>query len=657
MLSKNWGFYFNGSGTDLGSGDLLRLLDFVREMERYQGSDLETNIQVHILALALVLARITILDRCLDIAKHEGIAFTCKSWMLLQVVFRTMDIPDLFASLFEMIADVIHSYSMDISLMSAFVQERLSNLRDRLLNLTLITPNMPFGRSGYKILLVIDEAQNLGKMEEFGTFLSEKIPPDDVRRTNDDSLYDYMRPILYPLVHGLYKMPADTNKFCVIPCGTGLSIFDLKWLEDSAPVTKGYSAQLGPFTDFQGWESPEHLKSYRELVRRSLPNDETRIIFDARVPDEAMPELFARLRGRFRPIVSAIELMIMPRNGIIEWRQAIEETENTLISTERRHQGKGNIVHDITKMISRVDRYKERYEKYRNIRDILYFFVLQHYLHGRPVILNTEEAPLVECSVGRIMDIANQTKTVLDEPFAVCAPVNYFLRDDPDFHRSIRDLFSLSTKPTVHGSTWEMTVMPSLIHVFHNHVLSDKALVSPEERCDELLLNILKAKARIVGVDPHMLGTDHRSMSLEEVLEAHVENGSRLRKDGKQVPAFYHPVETPPGPDISVQGHLGETKLQRFCTVIPKSYLSAVIAYPVELPGVEVSLPKPGSSKRNLAAPEEQPLQFIPLRIDQTNVYSFFPEARMKLLDLLKGVKRKLEQCSNDLEQESNDLE
>ncbi|KAF8990621.1 hypothetical protein BGZ52_000182, partial [Haplosporangium bisporale] len=117
----------------------------------------------------------------------------------------------------------------------------------------------------------------------------------------------------------------------------------MKWLEDSAPVTKGYQERLGPFTDFQGWESLEQVQHYRDLVRCSLPNADARNIFNSRVPDESIPELFARLCGRFRPIVSAIERMIMPSNGRIDWRLGIKETEDTLSSTESRHYCKGNI--------------------------------------------------------------------------------------------------------------------------------------------------------------------------------------------------------------------------------------------------------------------------------------------------------------------------
>jgi len=204
--------------------------------------------------------------------------------------------------LFILIAEAIHHHSVDIIIMSTFVEERFDGLYNRLQNLTINTPSQRFG---YTILLVIDEAQNLSNME-FGKFRSQKAPSEADRRAGAASSDKYMRPILSPLVRGLYQIAADRNRFCVIPCGTGLSIFEMRWSGSSGSVTKGEKEELRPFTDFQGWESLEQVQHYRDLVRRSLPNADARNIFDTRVPNEAMPELFARLRGRFRPVVSAI---------------------------------------------------------------------------------------------------------------------------------------------------------------------------------------------------------------------------------------------------------------------------------------------------------------------------------------------------------------
>ncbi|KAG9072140.1 hypothetical protein KI688_006364 [Linnemannia hyalina] len=633
MLTKNWGFYFNGSNTDWGSRDLLSFLDLVRQEKRYQLRDSESNIHVHILALALVLTRVKILNLCLDIAESEGTTFTCKHWMLLQVAFRSMGVEDLFTLLFTLFAEEIHRHSVGITTMSAFAQERFSSLRQRLLNLTFNTPTERFG---YKILLVIDEAQNLSE-EEFGIFPSQRTPLEPERQAGADLPNVYKRPILFPLVHGLNRISADENHFCVVPCGTGLSIFDMEWLEDSAPVPKGYRKRLGPFTDFQGWESPEQIQHYRDLVRRSLHNDEARIIFDTHVPEESIPELFARLRGRFRPIVSAIERMVS--NGEIDWGLAIMKTEDALSSTESQYYGKGNIAFDISRMVRR--------------------------------------APLVEASVGRIFNFGEHTVTVLDEPLALRAAVNYFRRYDPEFHSAICSLFGSGPNASVHGHQWEMAVLPSLVHVFHDKILSNTGLVPKEAKSYD---PILDCKAEIAGYVNHLaLGIDFKALSLDEFLDAHVHHGSR--KDGKRVPPFYHPAETPSGPDVAfvlhlvkhgycpvfvqlkmrhkmtmpetliafstvkadaVQGHLQEAMLQRYCTGYPKRFLGVVIAYPAELAGVEGTFPEVRRSERIWSAQGDTP-QCISLRIDKNNIHDLFPKNHMQALDKLKGIKRELD--------------
>ncbi|KAG0196513.1 hypothetical protein BGX28_010034 [Mortierella sp. GBA30] len=421
----------------------------------------------------------------------------------------------------------------------------------------------------------------------------------------------------------------------------------MKWLEDSAPVPKGYQERLGPFTDFQGWESPEQVQHYRDLVRCSLPNADARNIFNTRVPDESVSELFERLRGRFRPIVSAIERMIVPSNGGIDWRLAIKDTEDTLSSTEPRYYGNGNIVFDISRMIRRVHNFESRYAKYQNIRATLKAFVLEHYLHGRPLLLNKEEAPLVEASVGRILNFVEGTATVLDEPFALCAAVNYFRRDDPDFHSAICSL------------------------------LVRKGAKSYDP--------IVDGKAEIVGYVSHLaLGTNFETMSLDAFLDAHVLHGSH--KDGKPVPPFYHPAETPAGPDVvfllrfdnhgycpvfiqlkmrhkmtkigtqrafasvkseAVQGHLQGTMLQKFCAGTPKRFLGVVIAYPAELGGVEGTFTEVRRSDRIRSAQGDTP-QCISLRIDKNNIHDLFPKNHIQALDLLKGVKRQLDQTEGD---------
>lgn len=300
MLCKTWGFYFNGSESDYGCPDLANLVNEIKTRKEYQGGDDAANSRVHILALALVLSRIMILSRCLEIG---GAAFTCQQWMLLQVACTSLGVKDFFYSLFNKIADKIHAHNIDILTMRTFVQDRFSSLRQCLQRLASGTPFQP---SFPKILLVIDEAQILGR-DDWGAFVSSRAPSGTiVKPSPDPDNQNHRRPLLSPLVHGFYQLPEDMSQICVVPCGTGLIIYQMDWLMDSAPGPKQHEDNLKPFTDFNGWDSVEQVRDYRALIRHSLTTNESKKFFDVYVPEASIGFLFERLRGRFRPIVSAI---------------------------------------------------------------------------------------------------------------------------------------------------------------------------------------------------------------------------------------------------------------------------------------------------------------------------------------------------------------
>ncbi|KAG0195161.1 hypothetical protein BGX33_004108, partial [Mortierella sp. NVP41] len=77
--------------------------------------------------------------------------------MLLQVACHMLGFDDLLTEVFTLLANVIRLYNINIHVMRDFVQTRVSELCQRLLRLA---PNQDMGE---RILLVIDEAQNLGK--------------------------------------------------------------------------------------------------------------------------------------------------------------------------------------------------------------------------------------------------------------------------------------------------------------------------------------------------------------------------------------------------------------------------------------------------------------------------------------------------------------
>ncbi|KAI8345920.1 hypothetical protein B0O80DRAFT_471227, partial [Mortierella sp. GBAus27b] len=230
-----------------------------------------------------------------------------------------------------------------------------------------------------------------------------------------------------------------------------------------------------------------------------------------------------------------------------------------------------------------------------------------------------------------------------------------------------------------------MAVLPSLVHVFHNKILSETALVPKGTKFYD---PILDGRTEIAGYVNHLtLGTGFETMSLDAFLDAHVHHESL--KDGNLVPPFYHPADKPSGPNVvfvlrfrfvvdgrekqsyspvfvqlkmrhdmakketlhaystvkvgAVEGHLQETTLQTYCTGDSKRFLGVVIAYPAELEGTEGTFPEIRRSERICSAQGDTP-QCISLRIDKGNIHDLFPQNHMQALDLLKGVKRQLDQ-------------
>ncbi|KAG0042031.1 hypothetical protein BGZ83_000989 [Gryganskiella cystojenkinii] len=630
---------------DLGSMDLISLLQ--RLHAKKQRSNEERTL-VQILALVLVLSRIMTLEHCLDVAQRERNTFTCKHWMLLQVGFSSMGILDLFANLSGSIANKIQRHSMDIWTMSAIVQNRFSKLQQRLKDGATLPP---------KILLVIDEAQNLA-FEEYGVFDSQFLD-DDAATDNKHS-----RPILSPLLHGLYLIAHDHNMFSVIPCGTGLSMIDMKWLEDSDPAAKGHGKAR--FTDFR---AGNHLNKSMIIV----------VVCETRYPISG-PGPFSTLKYQ-----THLERMIESDSGEINWELAIEETVNNLTLPEL--DVKGSVCYDLQNMISKVVKFPWRYREYQSIRATLKKFVVQHYLFGSPLPLNKEEVQLIEASVGRIPGIGAKKKTVLDEPFVLLAAKNYFQEYDKNFHRELCVWFSASRKPFVHGHIWKPAMLPSLVNAFNGKILSKTPLV-PVGKSQDLILDM---EARIVGYEGHTtLGVDHMSMpSLDTFLTAHVDGNSLF--DGNEVAPFYLPSERTPGPDIvfvlrfrdnegrdlgccpvfvksklrsnmlggetrdafstvksDAVGRLLEEKLEKYCTVSPKRFFGVVVAYPAKLAGSEGLFPTISRIAGDLSAQAKgEKLGCISLRIDRTNINGLFLKRHMRALTILKG-------CEHDFNSSSS---
>ncbi|KAF9432462.1 hypothetical protein BGZ76_010781 [Entomortierella beljakovae] len=591
-----------------------------------------------------------ILTHALDFANQEGIDFTCKKWMLLQVGTYSMRYPDVFAILFKLILEPIINYGVRADVIEHSLQSQFKELRDYLPKLWSDSSSI---KHLYKILIVIDDAHNLGNMDSHGTFFSSM---------RGSELKEDMRPLLSPMVQGFCRIAPDTNIFSVVPCGTGPSIYNLRSLAESAE--KGYQSDL-PRSQTSKAGNP--WSKYRDTV------------------------------ALFQPIVLAIQLVLIAsakgdvNNNEDPWNTAIDEIEAQLTSAAGKYSGTGNICYDIRKVISTAENNPIRFVKYRNIRTTLELFVLKHQLYGISVELDNVEGPLIEASVGRIRGhellarksaIGGASTTVIDEPFVLQAVINYFQQydDDGDLNTTMTALWKFVDKPSSYVHVWELIMISTLEYIFHNKVLSTTPLGVQAE-----VYSLLKKEATIVGLDNKHKANVTRVESLDQFLNAHSRGNSKL--DGKDVLPFYFPKETPSGPDIvfvlqfesagyctvfvqtklrekfsteaafrtvhstTIDGHIeDDSSLEDYCTcsvIHPeypettcKPYIGLVIAYPDTLTeDMDVDSMTKKTRQSQLKPPPK--LKQIPLMIDQSNTESVFPAAHMKALQLLKTTKRK----------------
>lgn len=58
--------------------------------------------------------------------------------------------------------------------------------------------------------------------------------------------------------------------------------------------------------EFPGFTDLESIKAYLSRVRKCLLDDESKRVFDERLPQDALDMLFGKLVGRYRPAIVAI---------------------------------------------------------------------------------------------------------------------------------------------------------------------------------------------------------------------------------------------------------------------------------------------------------------------------------------------------------------
>ncbi|KAF9408340.1 hypothetical protein BGZ94_002347 [Podila epigama] len=684
MLAQTWGFYLNSSQADRGSKDVATLFYSAFKMpNEYLSSDRVRNgLKVQAMTACLLLARLLVLQHCLSLGRYD--IFTSERWMLLQVCPGAFEstVPDVFDQIFRAVLDSYHKQEPAIPLL---VLENIVQDKFRLVQ-ELLSSYASDSRSS-KFLVVLDEAQTL----------SEHGKDFFVSRSDSKDL----RSILSPIVHGLRNISSSAEDYCVVTCGTGIGADELDILLSSGGIGITGEQVNRRIVDFPGWESVDQVAMYiRDLGDRMSTADKATL--DALLPQEAILELFSRLRGRFRPLVSAIEEIIA--DGLTScWKDVIDKRVDSLVCYPESFPVRGNLCSDIKRMLDKVSKDPVNFKDSIDIRHVLKQTVVFRASTGLPCSLRGEEPILVESAVARLRlsaDLAaanNKTlKTVIDEPFVFQAAYNFVKNEEKGFYNNFREQYQSLQDASSEGKLFERHAPLDLIHAFHKKRLKRELFSIPKPAVHKVSpkkpiptfepvtfpRHLFEHSAAIVGWEGYEWGARYKvDLTMRDFLDAHYHNKSR--KDGCMVPPFFYPEQSRSGPDIVfvlrinnelypvfVQtklldkiypGDVEEARLTvhedkiknhlpNLATYCPRGkYLSLIYAYasinktPRDRWDSDALWDKEsesGTNRSHYPTDIDRQLMQLLMIIDGSNMRDFMPEGVVELLDSVKGTKR-----------------
>ncbi|KAG0208962.1 hypothetical protein BGX31_002232, partial [Mortierella sp. GBA43] len=307
LLSQHWGFYFNASDDDWGSGDMTTLYNtvqsYLQETQAVSAAvDFETNnLFARKMTLLLFLSRLLVFKYCLRVPGSNE-TFNSARWTLLQVCPHVL-FEDLFNALFLKLLTLRHHHELDLS---DIVRNEYEDAKDSLIERGCL----PKIKGDTRLLVINDEAQFLG--DQFnGYFQSTNGSP---------------RPILSPILHAFRGI--GQHQLTFVTCGTGLSLKTLSWVQSSGSGMKNSSATF-EHLEFPEWTSKESIMTYISRVRDCLHDEESKLALDEFFSHEALEMLFQKFAGRYHPAIAAVE-RIVECNDPGAWKKTIEDVEDRL---------------------------------------------------------------------------------------------------------------------------------------------------------------------------------------------------------------------------------------------------------------------------------------------------------------------------------------
>ncbi|KAF8920976.1 hypothetical protein BGZ58_004166, partial [Dissophora ornata] len=424
MLAQTWGFYLNGSQADRGSMDITTLFESAQKQPaRYFSSDrVQNGLNIQAMTCCLLISRLLVLQYCLSLGRKD--TFTCDRWMVLQVCPGAFDaaVLDLFDTIFRSVLRAYKALAISLPSLEDLLHDQFRLVQGQL-------PSYTSDPLPSKFLVVLDEAQTLSDQGK-DSFVSHADSGD-------------LRSILSPIIHGLRSISNNTQNYCVVTCGTGIGADELEVLLSSGGIGSSWEQVSRRIVDFPGWETVDQVAMYiNNLGDLMCGDDKARL--HTLIPEAAIQELFFRLRGRFRPIVSTIE-EIIAKGSPSYWKEAIEQRVQSLVCYPKCFPVRGNLCSDIKRMLDKVAKDPAKFKDAVDIRHVLRQTVVIRASLGLPWSLQGEEPILVESAFARLRISADQAatektvKTIIDEPFVFQAAYNLIQKEDEGFYNYFRE--------------------------------------------------------------------------------------------------------------------------------------------------------------------------------------------------------------------------
>ncbi|CAB4440125.1 unnamed protein product [Rhizophagus irregularis] len=603
LLCENWGLYFvaskQGNG---GSSDIERISSAFNERKT---QDFEKNREIAVgIVCCAILARLLILRYCM---KNES--FNKQRWLLIQVC--------------QNIFGKIYNYDDDI-----FRVLMLKLIACPPLSVTALISEIYTKFDKETFIIVLDEIQVLETVDK-GKFRSQ---------TNEHE----ERSLLSPIVQAM-KEPASSvsDNRCFIPCGTGLGILSLEEVLNTGILKP--ETDILKFTEFGEWQNIDDVKNYiSKLVE---------------LTDHDYNDLYYRFRGRFRPIVTCVEDIIMGKSVT----NVVDGNWNLLTKHETSKQS-------LYKQLSGIiERERPNHVKKINVLNLYKKVALVYYYSGSPFLFtNIDQMSIVESGFGRLRFVDPPTKSDLkkicdddnmleissvdaesmfpayagenslvayvDEPFAIVALSNFF-KNNGELPDEILEIMSIASNPSACGTLWQTYIPKEFEQMFNGEVNVSMMPIFSE------IAKKYDLPAFCIG-SPKLVKSSKQSMPLtKNATTSGYTLNEFFTESSDERPAFFIPDDRC-GPDLIFFVKFEEVEVPVFVQIKLRYSIKTIagaLTYPADV-RQESFVTNGPNGRYELRASQDKLIGII----DQENASTVFHKDHLRFLDVLKNtMKRK----------------